>query len=223
MAINEAVVLLALATLLGAGIGFQREWTQRPAGLRTHALVSLGSCAFAEYSALLHDTRIAAGVVTGIGFLGAGAIIRRGLATHGLTTAASVWTASAIGLGLGLGGLGWLTIAVALVVLTIVMLAVPDAAIMRRLPRRMQITIRVHIDVERLSIERVRAELFQLVEHARFNDEISIGVADGTRQATVGFIIRTDVHANLPRIFEELSAVAGVLRVSVAEESGLPG
>jgi uncharacterized membrane protein YhiD involved in acid resistance len=221
MAIEEAVELLALATLLGAVIGFQREWIQRPAGLRTHALVSLGSCGFAEYSTLLHDTRIAAGVVTGIGFLGAGAIVRHGFTTRGLTTAASIWTASAIGLGLGLEGISWLPLAGALVILTLLLLAIPDESIMRHLPRRMQIAIRVHIDLERISIVRLCAELERRVKLARFSDELSIGIADGTREAIVGFVIRTDVHANLARIFEELSAIAGVLRVAVAEESVL--
>ena len=93
---------LILAALLGAAIGFQRQYTQKPAGIRTHALVSVGSCAFAMYSAAYGDSRIAAGVITGIGFLGAGTIVRQGFTTRGLTTAASIWTASAIGMGVGL-------------------------------------------------------------------------------------------------------------------------
>jgi putative Mg2+ transporter-C (MgtC) family protein len=223
MAIYEVASLLVAASVLGAAVGFQREFTQKPAGLRTHALVALGSCAFAAYSGLLHDTRIAAGVITGIGFLGAGAIVRHGFATRGLTTAASIWTASAIGLGLGLGGEAWLPIALALTVLTIGILAMTDEAIMQRLPRRTQISIRVEIDVDRLSIERLTSELARLVERVKFRDELSIGVSGEARHATVGYIIRTDVHANLLSIFEALSGVAGIVRVEVAEESALPG
>jgi putative Mg2+ transporter-C (MgtC) family protein len=94
--IVQAALGLVVAAVLGAAVGFQRQYTQKPAGIRTHALVALGACAFAEYSALLGDTRIAASVITGIGFLGAGAIVRHGFTTRGLTTAASIWTASAI-------------------------------------------------------------------------------------------------------------------------------
>jgi putative Mg2+ transporter-C (MgtC) family protein len=222
MLLNEAAGLLFLAAVLGAAIGFQREFTQRPAGLRTHALVSLGACSFAEYSTLLHDTRIAAGVITGIGFLGAGAIVRHGLATRGLTTAASIWTASAIGLGLGLGGTRWLPIATALVLLTLVILVIPDEQILTRLPRRTRLEIEVEIDPDRLTIDRLLAELRQLVDRAKFNDQISIGIGEGGRRATVGLIVWTDVHANLPHIFDALSAIAGVVRVSVTSESSLP-
>jgi putative Mg2+ transporter-C (MgtC) family protein len=222
MAINEAASVLVLAALLGAAVGFQREFTQKPAGLRTHALVSLGACAFASYSTLLHDTRIAAGVITGIGFLGAGAIVRQGFATRGLTTAASIWTASAMGLGVGLGGFAWLPIVFALTILTLLLLATTDEAIVRRLPRRTRIAIRIEIDLDRISIERLGAELSRLVEEAKFSDELSIDAAGDARHATVGYVIRTDVNANLPRIFETLSGIAGVVRVGVAEELAPP-
>ncbi len=104
---------LILAVIIGGLIGFEREVKGRSAGLRTHILVSLGSCLIMltslyvfdiyKYSATLDPARIAAGVVTGIGFLGAGAIIRSGEAVKGLTTAASLWLVAGIGLGIGCG------------------------------------------------------------------------------------------------------------------------
>jgi len=109
----EVVIRLFLAVVLGGAIGYQREIAEKPAGLRTHALVSLGSAIFMIVSTDLQPvfgiartdiTRIAAGVVTGIGFLGAGAIIRRGSIVRGLTTAASIWVVAAVGLAAG-GGL----------------------------------------------------------------------------------------------------------------------
>jgi putative Mg2+ transporter-C (MgtC) family protein len=223
MKVGDAAAMLALAALLGALIGFQRQWAQKPAGLRTHALVSLGACAFAAYSTLLHDTRIAAGVITGIGFLGAGAIVRHGFTTRGLTTAASIWTACAIGLGVGLGGRAWLPIAFALTFLTMLLLTISDEAIVNRLPRRNSIVIDVEIDVGIISIERVTAELGRLVNQVKFNDDLAIDVEGDRRKATIGYTIRTDVHANLVRIFEALSAIDGVLRVAVSEESAFPG
>jgi putative Mg2+ transporter-C (MgtC) family protein len=104
---------LVLAVIIGGLIGFEREVQRRSAGLRTHILVSLGSClimltslyVFDIYkgSAALDPARIAAGVITGIGFLGAGAIIRSGEVVKGLTTAASLWLVAGIGLGIGCG------------------------------------------------------------------------------------------------------------------------
>jgi putative Mg2+ transporter-C (MgtC) family protein len=113
----EVLVRLALAAALGAAIGLERELREREAGLRTHLLVSLGSALFTIVSAYgFHSflasganvvradpTRIAAQIVTGIGFLGAGAIIRQGLSVRGLTTAATLWVVAAIGLAAGAG------------------------------------------------------------------------------------------------------------------------
>ncbi len=100
----EALRLL-LAALLGGLIGFQREYEGRPAGLRTHVLVCVGACLMAMIRLGSGDPgRISAQVVAGIGFLGAGVILRRGLAIRGLTTAATVWLVAGIGLAVGAGG-----------------------------------------------------------------------------------------------------------------------
>ncbi len=113
----DATARLGLAAALGAGVGFERELRDREAGIRTHLLVSLGSALFTIVSAYgFHEfltgsaniarvdpTRIAAQIVTGIGFLGAGAIIREGLSIRGLTTAATLWVVAAIGMACGAG------------------------------------------------------------------------------------------------------------------------
>jgi putative Mg2+ transporter-C (MgtC) family protein len=101
------VVLLQIgvAAALGAAIGLERELSAQPAGLRTHMLVSIGAALFtlAGVGFVGSDpTRIAAQVVTGIGFLGGGAILREGATVRGLTTAASLWVTAAIGLAVGL-------------------------------------------------------------------------------------------------------------------------
>lgn len=86
-------------------MGFERERTHKPAGLRTHMLVSLGSCLFTLVSINLavDQARIAAGIVTGIGFIGAGTIFAEKDKVQGLTTAASLWATAAIGLTTGIG------------------------------------------------------------------------------------------------------------------------
>ena len=107
-----ALLRLLAAAGLGAAIGFERELHDREAGIRTHLLVALGSALFTIISAYgfsafapvrWDPTRIAAQVVTGIGFLGAGAIIREGISVRGLTTAASLWVVAAVGMGAGAG------------------------------------------------------------------------------------------------------------------------
>ena len=104
----EMVLRLLLATALGAIIGYQRERAGKPAGLRTHILICVGAAIFTVtsiYGFGAADTaRVAAGVVAGIGFLGAGAIIRGGEGiVAGLTTAATIWAVAGIGLAAGAG------------------------------------------------------------------------------------------------------------------------
>jgi putative Mg2+ transporter-C (MgtC) family protein len=110
----DVLVRLGVAAALGAAVGFERELRDREAGIRTHLLVSLGSGLFTIVSAYgfqeftdagttVDPTRIAAQIVTGIGFLGAGAIIREGLSVRGLTTAGSLWIVAAIGMAAGAG------------------------------------------------------------------------------------------------------------------------
>jgi putative Mg2+ transporter-C (MgtC) family protein len=110
-----------VALILGAAIGLERQWRQRIAGLRTNALVALGAAYFEMFSVLLSGahgtdpTRIAAYVVSGIGFLGAGVILRTGRSVSGINTAATIWCSSAVGVLAGAGYIPAAVIAAALV------------------------------------------------------------------------------------------------------------
>ena len=101
----ETMVRILLAIALGGVIGFERELKHRPAGLRTHMLVSLGATIFTltSISFAVDPARIAAAIVTGIGFLGAGSIISTRGHMHGITTAATLWIVASIGLSVGVG------------------------------------------------------------------------------------------------------------------------
>jgi putative Mg2+ transporter-C (MgtC) family protein len=99
---------IVLAVVLGAAIGVEREFSGKPAGLRTNILICLGAAVFTIISKRMAGendslTRIAAGVVTGVGFLGAGAIIQDRAGVHGLTTAATIWFMACIGMACGAG------------------------------------------------------------------------------------------------------------------------
>jgi len=105
--LDQTALNLACATLFGAGIGFERQWRQRMAGLRTNTLVAIGAASFVIFAGLIpgeaSPTRVAAQVVSGIGFLGAGIIFREGLQVSGLNTAATLWCSAAVGLLAGAG------------------------------------------------------------------------------------------------------------------------
>ncbi len=111
---------LGAAVLLGAAIGFERQWRQRLAGLRTNTLVALGSASFVVFSAVFPEevspTRVAAQVVSGIGFLGAGIIFREGLTVRGLNTAATLWCSAAVGILAGAGAVVYAALVAGLVI-----------------------------------------------------------------------------------------------------------
>jgi len=125
----DIILRLLLAAVLGAAIGYQRERANKPAGLRTHILIALGSALFTVVSVFgfgdgADPSRVAAGVVAGIGFIGAGVILRgvRGDHIVGLTTAASIWITAAIGLA---AGIGMYLIAAIVAAITVIVLMVP--------------------------------------------------------------------------------------------------
>ena len=118
--ITQAALNLGTAVALGAVIGFERQWRQRLAGLRTNTLVALGAASFVVYENLFgaepNMTRVAAQVVSGIGFLGAGIIFREGLNVRGLNTAATLWCSAAVGVLAGGGALSFAALAAGMVI-----------------------------------------------------------------------------------------------------------
>lgn len=117
---------LLLAAGLGAAVGLEREYHQKPAGLRTNILIALGSALFTILSlqmtqGVADTSRVAGQIVTGIGFLGGGAILRSGDSIHGMTTAATIWVNAAIGVA---AGTGQFVLAAFATALTLVVLAV---------------------------------------------------------------------------------------------------
>ena len=144
----EAIVRTVAALAAGGALGLERTFHGRAAGLRTYALVSFGSAllvAGGQYELFAHPneggevTRIIQGIVTGIGFLGAGVIVKEGFTVRGLTTAASIWVAAAIGIVFGAGSYwtGWAATIITLVALTI----------LRRIEDRLPSQVFVHFEV----------------------------------------------------------------------------
>jgi putative Mg2+ transporter-C (MgtC) family protein len=150
---------MLVAAVLGAAIGLEREIHEHPAGMRTHLLVSLGSAIFTVLSIYgfegvgqgnvaptVDPTRIAAQIVSGIGFLGAGAILKYGTSIRGLTTAASLWTTAAIGMAAGAGE--WLIAAVGTFIVVVSLW--PLNALVARLHKPGGQAIKIRLEVGRL-------------------------------------------------------------------------
>ena len=166
----ELLGRLLIAAVLGGAIGAERELNDQAAGLRTHMLLTIGACLFTVISAYgfrrgvgTDPSRLAAQIVTGIGFLGGGAIVRHGLTVKGLTTAASIWATASVGVAvgagdyvLGVGGAG-------LVVGTLVGLRRVSATLQRWGVSREEFLLatRPGFDVERI-VEAVRRERVEL-------------------------------------------------------------
>jgi putative Mg2+ transporter-C (MgtC) family protein len=138
----ELIQRLVLAAVLGAALGFERELRQKAAGLRTNMLIAIGSALFTLMSYELADARnadpgrVAAQIVTGIGFLGAGAILRTNGGVHGLTTAATIWVNAAVGVAAG-GGEFHLALIATVITLGVLLLLHPlEGFIDRRFGRR---------------------------------------------------------------------------------------
>ena len=165
----ELLGRLLLAAVLGGAIGAERELNDQAAGLRTHMLLTIGACLFTVISAYgfgggpRDPSRLAAQIVTGIGFLGGGAIVRHGLTVKGLTTAASIWATASVGVAVGAGryllGVG----GAALVVGTLFGLRRASSALQRLGVSREQLVLvtRPGFDLERI-VDAAREEKVDL-------------------------------------------------------------
>ena len=203
----DVLFRLAVAGALGGAIGAEREIRERDAGLRTHMLVGVGSALFTIVSAyawtdfnfssrdgVTYDpTRIAAQIVTGIGFLGAGAIIRHGLSIRGLTTAATLWVVAAIGMAAGAGYYSGAVIATIVVLfslwpLRILAYKIFEQPIFERLrPRQLRLEVELRADqspavlLESLEARGVTVRSFE-VEDAHDRRRIALDVGLGNTQ-----------------------------------------
>jgi putative Mg2+ transporter-C (MgtC) family protein len=178
------------AALLGAAIGFEREIHAHPAGMRTHLLVSLGSAAFTILGifffvsgAPTDPSRIAAQIVSGIGFLGAGAILKYGSSVRGLTTAASLWATAAVGMASGAGA--WV---VAVVTSVLIIFSLGP---LNRLISRFRST-RQHLF--RLRIMATRLEALGAISRALIGNGIEIAGVNTQRIAKGRYEIELDLR-----------------------------
>lgn len=202
MGILEIFTNLASAVLLGSLIGFERQWRQRMAGLRTNTLVALGAATFVLFAKLIpgdaSPTRVAAQVVSGIGFLGAGLIFKEGLNVRGLNTAATLWCSAAIGVLCGAGLLAPALLAATLVMTVNLLLRPLVGWINGRLPQaptEMDPCYGVSVVCKGIEEARVRALLLQGVNSGRLHlTELESSNIEGTDRVTVAATVRAEMR-----------------------------
>ena len=215
----HVLLRLTVAALLGGAVGAERELRERQAGLRTHLVVCVGSALFTLVSAYgfrdfieagnvyarIDPTRIAAQIVTGIGFLGAGAIIRQGLSVRGLTTAATLWLVAGIGMAAGAGYYDGAIIATLGALLTLGPLRVFAYRVIRRF----------RPEVDRLLVEIPAggspAPLIETIER-HGGRVVSLDVAqEGDRRSVA---VEVEMHkSSAPTIVANVADIDGVLEV----------
>lgn len=217
---DHALLKLCLALLLGGLVGFEREWHGRAAGLRTHVLVCLGAtilligarsaCQLMDQplgdgNLVLDPNRISAGIVTGIGFLGAGAIIRMGDLVRGLTTAACIWFVAALGIIIGNGLFGLAIIATLIVLLVLVLFDLIEhhVPVVNYRSIRVQLGIEMREEFETWCRDRLIAADMRIQEVLSRIDT-SAGIAE------VIFRVRTRGTPPIGKLIQEISAKEGV-------------
>ncbi|MCX7779529.1 MAG: MgtC/SapB family protein [Negativicutes bacterium] len=213
---TTTVIRLILSVLLGGVIGFERQHRKKTAGLKTHVLVCLGSCLVTVLSINLYanvqgltnadPARLAAQVVSGIGFLGAGAIIKEGPTIRGLTTAASLWVVASVGLAVGAGAIVGAVATTILVVLSLELLPKIDK-LYRRGPAVSNLVVR---SVERPGqIGRLGACLGAMGVTIT---QINIEDAESST-ITIFLTVKLPEGLAIERVITEMTAVEGILSI----------
>lgn len=217
----ELALRVLLAFGLGASIGLERQWRQRMAGLRTNALVAGGAALFATLGYLTPDelspTRVAAQVVSGIGFLGAGVILREGMNVRGLNTAATLWCAAAVGALVGTGFTGPAVVGAGAVVLTNLGLR-PLGKAMDRSPRgghEVETHYRFSVTCRAEDEPGLRGLLVSMVgrENLLLQDLYSEDLEEGLLRIQAGLVVEGRDDVRVERVASRLSLEPGVTRL----------
>jgi len=219
----DLAVRLLVAAVLGAAIGLEREIHEHPAGMRTHLLVALGAAIFTELSIYgfagigaaadarsIDPSRVAAQVVSGIGFLGAGAILKYGTSIRGLTTAASLWTVAAIGMAAGAGE--WLIAGVGTAI--VVFSLWPLNALIARMHRPGTHALRIRLQVGRL-------EAIGDVSRLLANRRIDLAGINSQRLGKARYEVELELRMpTAARPQDILGAITAIPDVELLESSG---
>jgi len=224
----DIILRVTAALLLGFAIGLERELTNKCAGLRTNILVCLGACVFtlisiygfelfmgdAEHAAVRDTARVAAQIVTGIGFIGGGTVLRHGATVHGLTTAATLWISAAIGMACGAGMYGLAAVSTFLVVLVLVAARVFEK---QYLPCSTKTCKRLKVTIDCLS-EHANAIYDFFVEKYTHLHEISKKMHKNDKHLTkINVILDVKQKKPIQTMYKAFQNVEGIESISIQE------
>ncbi|WP_071594902.1 MgtC/SapB family protein [Pontibacter roseus] len=219
---SSIIVRLLLSTLLGGLLGWERESRRQNAGLRTHMIISVGSCLLMLISIYIPQTfseyrnvdpgRIAAQVVSGIGFLGAGAIFRLGGNTHGLTTAATIWAVAAVGLATGAG------MYEAAIIVTLLLLFV--LSILDKIGKRVFIggalkTLKISFQSAKIETSKV---LSILEEYEVITKSINVLQSRNKKNTKIMLYVIVPENLNLKHFYKSLNELEDVGQISLGQD-----
>jgi len=223
---EQIVLRIIIGALLGGLVGLEREMRGQPAGFRTHTLVAMGSTLFTLVSlygfesyftggesagmpATFDPSRVAAQIVVGIGFLGAGAIMRHGTSVKGITTAASLWVVAAMGLAVGAGF--WVgAVTVSLLLLLVLRGLRPTENLLARWVYPDEANLIISIDAKMMDSARFIEDLAE----AKIKVHEIMSVRTGQGVTTLTMAIRVSRHATAQEVVERISALGGVTQVA---------
>ncbi len=211
---SEIFLRILLAAVLGAAVGYERERRGQPAGLRTHTILSIGSALAMTLSINLafpnnDPARLAAQVVSGIGFLGAGAILRYGTSVKGLTTATSLWTMAVVGLATGAG---LYLVSAGTTVLLLIVLVWMDALEKRFIHQVLNLTVVVTAGIRKgllRDLKKVLGELPRAITSTTFIKDVEQDLV------TITFRVKTTNADRTDDLTDEMSDIKGVKKIEI--------
>lgn len=219
--VGTSALRLVLSLVAGGLIGFERESRRQPAGMRTHILISVGSTLLMLVSIYIPQTyfdmkngdpgRIAAQVVSGIGFLGAGAILKLGNNVKGLTTAASIWVVAGIGLAIGAGLYIPSLMALFIILFTLVIL---DYLEKRLFPPERVKNIHLFFNGSAVDTKRIRKKLSIFKINIQSIDVIQ---AIEKERVQVNLLVRIPMSLDIPKFYKEMNDIPSIYKIEMDE------
>jgi putative Mg2+ transporter-C (MgtC) family protein len=220
---GTATVRLLLGLVAGGLIGFEREYRRQPAGFKTHILICVGSTLLMLLSIYIPQQffdmkngdpgRIAAQVVSGIGFLGAGAILKLGNNVKGLTTAASIWVSAAIGLTIGAGMFIPAFIALAIILFVLIIL---DAVEKRFFPPERIKTINLYFDGSSVDTKKITK---LLIAHGIAIQSVDVVQEINKELVQVNLLVRIPITINIPQLYKDIRSLSNIYKIKMNEDN----
>jgi putative Mg2+ transporter-C (MgtC) family protein len=223
VSIGTSAVRLLLSLFAGGIIGFEREYRRQPAGFKTHILICVGSTLLMLLSIYIPQQffdmkngdpgRIAAQVVSGIGFLGAGAILKLGNNVKGLTTAASIWVSAGIGLAIGAGM--FIPAIIALAIIMFVLLVLDNVEKKLFPPERIK-TINLYFDGSSVDTKKITK---LLISHGIAIQSVDVVQEIHKELVQVNLLVRIPINTNIPQLYKDIRGLSNIYKIKMNENS----